>query len=94
MAQMGFKEKASNRSRSRFRVRVEQVFGAQCNDMGGTLVRSIGLVRATARPGLENLACNMRRLVQSHPWDGRPSTTGCEVVSTAVFVRHPPVAER
>ncbi len=32
--------------------------------MGGTLVRSIGLVRAKARIGLKNLACNMRRLVQ------------------------------
>ena len=57
-------EKAGNRSRSRFRVRVEHVFGAQRNDMGGTLVRSIGLVRATARIGLKNLAYNMRRLVQ------------------------------
>ena len=32
--------------------------------MGGTLVRSIGLVRAKARIGLKNLAYNMRRLVQ------------------------------
>ena len=56
-------EKAGNRSRSRFRVRVEHVFGAQRNDMGGSLVRSIGLVRATARIGLKNLAYNMRRLV-------------------------------
>ena len=31
--------------------------------MGGTLVRSIGLVRAKARIGLKNLAYNMRRLV-------------------------------
>ena len=37
-------EKAGNKSRSRFRARVEHVFGAQRNDMGGTLVRSIGLV--------------------------------------------------
>ncbi len=56
-------EKAGNRSRSRFRARVEHVFGAQHNDMGGTLVRSIGLVRARARTGLKNLAYNMRRLV-------------------------------
>ena len=47
-------EKAGNRIRSRFRARVEHVFGAQHNDMGGTLVRSIGL---------KNLAYNMRRLV-------------------------------
>ncbi len=46
------------------RARVEYVFGAQSNDMGGTLVRSIGLVRARARIGLKNLAYNMRRLVQ------------------------------
>jgi hypothetical protein len=31
--------------------------------MGGPLVCSIGLVRAKARIGLKNLACNMRRLV-------------------------------
>ena len=56
-------EKAGNQSRSRFRARVEHVFGSQRNDMGGTLVRSIGLVRARARIGLKNLAYNMRRLV-------------------------------
>jgi IS5 family transposase len=32
--------------------------------MGGTLVRSIGIVRAKARIGLKNLAYNMRRYVQ------------------------------
>ena len=37
---------------------------AQSNDMGGTPVRSVGLVRAKARVGLKNRACNMRRLVQ------------------------------
>ena len=57
-------EKAGNKSRSRFRARVEHVFGAQSNDMGGTRVRSIGLVRARARIGLKNLAYNMRRLIQ------------------------------
>ena len=56
-------EKAGNKSRSRFRARVEHVSGVQSNDMGGTLVRSIGMVRATARIGLKNLAYNMRRLV-------------------------------
>jgi hypothetical protein len=29
--------------------------------MGGTLMRSIGIVRAWARIGLKNLAYNMRR---------------------------------
>jgi IS5 family transposase len=44
--------------------RVEHVFGAQTNDMGGTLVRTIGLVRAKAKIGMKNPAYNMRRLVQ------------------------------
>ena len=43
---------------------MEHVFGAQSNDMGGTLVRSIGLMRAKARIGLKNLTHNMRRQVQ------------------------------
>ena len=58
------REKQGNKTRSSVRVRVEHVFGAQGNDMGGTLVRSVGLVRAKARIGLKNLAYNMRRLVQ------------------------------
>ena len=34
------REKQGNKTRSSVRVRVEHVFGAQSNDMGGTLVRS------------------------------------------------------
>ena len=49
-------------SRAIGRVRVEHVFAAQANDMGGTLVRTIGLVRA--RIGMKTLAYNMRRLGQ------------------------------
>ena len=45
------REKRGNKTRSKVRARVEHVFGAQSNDMGGTLVRSIGLVRARARIG-------------------------------------------
>ncbi len=45
------REKQGNKTRSSVRVRVEHVFGAQSNDMGGTLVRSVGLVRAKARTG-------------------------------------------
>jgi IS5 family transposase len=56
--------KASNRTKSAVRARVEHVFGAQTNDMGGTLVRTIGLIRAKAKIGMKNLAYNMRRLVQ------------------------------
>ena len=53
-----------NKTRSKVRARVEHVFGAQSNDIGGTLVRSIGLMRAKARIGLKNLTYNMRRPVQ------------------------------
>ena len=58
------REEQGNNTRSKVRVRVEHIFGAQRNDMGGTLVRSIGLVRAKVRIGLKNLSYNMRRLVQ------------------------------
>ena len=58
----------SNRTKSASRalglVRVEHIFGAQANDMGSTIVRTIGLVRAKAKIGMKNLACNMRRLGQ------------------------------
>jgi IS5 family transposase len=56
--------KGSNRTKSTVRVRVEHIFGAQTNDMGGTLVRTINLVRAKAKIGMKNLAYNMRRLGQ------------------------------
>ena len=58
------REEQGNKTRSKVRVRVEHIFGSQSNDMGGTLVRSIGIVRAKARIGLKNLTYNMRRLVQ------------------------------
>ena len=56
--------KGSNRTKSTVRGRVEHIFGAQANDMGGTLVRTIGLVRARTRIGMKNLVYNMRRLGQ------------------------------
>ena len=56
----------SNRTKSSVRVRVEHVFGAQANDMGGTLVRTIGLARAKAKIGMKNLVYNIRRLGQLH----------------------------
>lgn len=58
--------KASNRTKSAVRARVEHVFGAQTNDMGGTLMRTIGIVRAKAKIGMKNIAYNMRRLAQLH----------------------------
>ena len=44
-------------------VRVEHVFGTQAQ-MGGHIVRTIGLVRAAVKIGLMNLAYNMKRLGQ------------------------------
>ena len=62
--QAGRANRTKSTSRAIVRVRVEHVFGAQANDMGGTLVRTIGLVRARARIGMKTLAYNMRRLCQ------------------------------
>jgi IS5 family transposase len=53
----------ANRAKSKIRARVEHVFGAQQSSMGGRIVRTIGIVRARAKIGLQNLAYNMRRLV-------------------------------
>ena len=50
-----------NKTLSKVRARVEHAFAAQSNDMGAMLMRGIGLVRAKARIGLKNLACNTRR---------------------------------
>ncbi len=54
---------AANRAKSRIRSRIEHVFGAQQIASGGRLVRTIGIVRARAKIGLQNLAYNIRRLV-------------------------------
>ena len=52
-----------NHAKSRIRARIEHVFGAQQNAPGGRIVRTIGIVRARAKIGLQNLAYNIRRLV-------------------------------
>jgi IS5 family transposase len=52
----------ANRNKSKVRARVEHVFGAQEMAPGGRLVRSIGIARARAKIGLQNLVYNMRRL--------------------------------
>jgi IS5 family transposase len=54
---------AANRNKSKVRARIEHVFGAQETAPGGRLVRTIGMVRAKAKIGLQNLAYNIRRLV-------------------------------
>lgn len=58
------REQAGNTTRSRVRARVEHVFGHQHMSMGGTIVRTIGIVRARAKIGLMNLVYNISRLVQ------------------------------
>ena len=57
------RQETANRTRSSVRARVEHVFGSQHTSMGGKLVRTIGIVHATAKIGMPNLAYNMRRLV-------------------------------
>ena len=49
------RQEGVNRKRSRIRVRVEHVFGFQHNTMGAGLIRCIGLARARAVIGLNNL---------------------------------------
>jgi IS5 family transposase len=56
-------QKASNKEKSKVRVRVEHVFGAQAQ-MGGHIVRTIGLLRAQVKIGMMNLVYNMVRLGQ------------------------------
>jgi len=53
---------AANRVKSRIRARIEHVFGAQEMAPGGRLVRTIGIVRARAKIGLQNFVYNVRRL--------------------------------
>ncbi len=55
-------KQAVNTRRSRTRARVEHVFGRQ-SQMGGKLVRSIGIVRARANIGMKNLVYNLQRFV-------------------------------
>ena len=52
----------ANRAKSRIRARIEHVFGAQQSSAGGRVVRTIGIMRARAKIGLQNLVYNIRRL--------------------------------
>ena len=56
-------QKQSNTIKSKVRARVEHIFGAQAH-MGGHIVRTIGLMRATVKIGMMNLVYNMVRLGQ------------------------------
>ena len=63
-------QKATNRTKSKVRARVEHVFGAQAQ-MGGHFVRTIGVLRARAKIGMMNLVYNMMRMIQLQKRDGR-----------------------
>lgn len=56
-------QKAVNRERSKTRAKVEHVFGHWVTAMGGKLLRTIGLDRATVNLGLKNLTFNFTRFV-------------------------------
>lgn len=56
------KQKESNRKKSKIRAKVEHIF-AGLSHMGGKLVRSIGIERASVHIGLKNLTYNFQRLV-------------------------------
>jgi transposase, IS5 family len=58
----GQHQQRGNTTRSRVRARVEHVFADQAHAMGGKLVRTIGLIRAEAKIGMQNLVYDMRRL--------------------------------
>lgn len=56
-------QKEKNRERSQTRSRVEHVFGAWVMQLGGKLLRSVGLERAKVNLGLKNLTYNFIRLI-------------------------------
>jgi IS5 family transposase len=57
-------QKANNTEKSRFRSRVEHIFGFMEMSMNGMYIQSIGIRRATATIGLMNLTYNMFRKLQ------------------------------
>ena len=54
-------QKASNKEKSKVRVRVEHVFGFMTNSMEGIFIRCIGIRRARCAIALKNLAYNLSR---------------------------------
>ena len=57
-------QKNNNRNKSKYRARVEHIFGFVQTSMKGTYIRSIGIARARVVIGLTNLAYNICRAVQ------------------------------
>lgn len=57
-------QKESNKNKSKYRARVEHIFGFVQTSMKGTFIRNIGIARARVVIGLTNLTYNMCRAVQ------------------------------
>jgi IS5 family transposase len=57
-------QKADNTEKSRFRSRVEHIFGFMEMSMNGMYIQCVGIKRATAVIGLMNLTYNMFRKIQ------------------------------
>jgi transposase, IS5 family len=55
------RETRGNRTRARTRSRVEHVFGVMAQRAGTLILRTVGMVRATVKLGLRNLAYNLDR---------------------------------
>lgn len=76
-------QRASNRKKSKTRSRVEHIFGAQAQ-MGGHVVRTIGMARARVKIAFMNLVYNMRRFVllcrrEIKTWNGSDRTVASAV---------------
>src|SRR5437016_7738286 len=56
-------QEKANRTKSKILAPIEHVFGAQQTSPGGRIGRTIGIVWARAKIGLQNLAYNIRRLM-------------------------------
>ena len=54
-------QNAENRKKSKTGAKVEHVFGSWVNEMGGKLMRLIGIKRISAAIGIKNLTFNMKR---------------------------------
>lgn len=58
------KQKKRNTEKSKTRARVEHIFGFVENSMNGSIIRTIGILRAKAKIGMMNLVYNIFRSVQ------------------------------
>ena len=54
-------QKEANRLKSSVRARVEHVYGHMETAMGGLMIHTVGLARATVKIAFKNLAYNMQR---------------------------------